>query len=491
MDIGIRSPSAARSVDSIHASALSEKGPLQQSAQSGTFSATLKDAAQNVSMEQSPGRFESDDPIEPIPASDTEKQAVIALVGDALVPAPAGHTDGTQNVQRSSLPGFESVLPLSLDGNLVETQDAGTEGQESAVFEAVSPTSTDGLSRSALQSTGVPGQSGDVSAITPRQTVSRTTEESLVWNGRVAHADLSSTPLNPPSSTSLVPSALPQDSLISDQGATSLMEHQGTSNALEVAVMMNGGGRALERPGTVIQPLMFAQEQEAEETVLNQALTVPVIGDSEGRGQDPFGADAQGTEGRAFLYAMDRGSLESVTQDDQSPFFNGQFTSARQSLLSTQGESPTVATTTAGDSLKTTQAFLGEGHPAIMTLPSGKAQIVHVELPTHDSGPLSVRISMTDQTVNAQFTTDRNDLGALLFTRQDQLQQYLAKSGLELGQFQVHIDQQGRQEALPDRQSRRNGEASEQQTASQDHKHETPNRERPNHGPARTLSLFA
>jgi flagellar hook-length control protein FliK len=114
-----------------------------------------------------------------------------------------------------------------------------------------------------------------------------------------------------------------------------------------------------------------------------------------------------------------------------------------------------------------------------------------VELPAHDSGPLTVRISMTDQMVHTQFTTDRNDLGALLLTRQDQLQHTLMKSGIELGQFQVHIDQQGKQETLPDRQSRRNGEASEQQTASQDHKHETPNRERPNHGPARTLSLFA
>lgn len=98
---------------------------------------------------------------------------------------------------------------------------------------------------------------------------------------------------------------------------------------------------------------------------------------------------------------------------------------------------------------------------------------------------------MTDQTVHTQFTTDRNDLGALLFMRQDQLQQNLAKSGLELGQFQVHIDQQGRQEALPDRQSRRNGGASEQQPASQDHNQQAQDRERPNHRSSRALSLFA
>jgi Flagellar hook-length control protein FliK len=494
MDIEIRSPSADFSGDSIHASALSEKGQRQQSAQSGTFSAALKDAGQNTSMEQSPGNSKSDDPLEPIPSSDAEKQAIIALVaGVALVSTPlvaglqtdsspeAGRAEHAQNVQGSSSPGVESVLSLSKNMSQAEIQGTGTEGQEGAVAEAVLSTSKDELSPSAPQAPIIPGQSGEVSAVTTKQTVSRTTDESLVWNGRIAHADLSSASLNQPSST------LPEDSLISDQGATSLMEAQGTSNALVLAYM--NGGRSLERPGTIIQPSMVAQEQETEETVLSQALMVPVIGDSEGRGQDPFGADAQGTEGRAFLYAMDHGVLESVTQDNQSLFFNGQLTSARQSLLSTQGESPTAAT--AGDSLRTTQAFLGEGHQAIMTLPSGKAHIVHMELPTHDFGPLTVRISMTDQTVHTHFTTDQNDLGALLLTRQDQLQQTLIKSGLELGQFQVHVDQQSKQEALPDRQPRRHGEGFEQPTTSQDHKHETPNRERPNHGPARTLSLFA
>ena len=333
MDIGIRSPSADLSGDSIHASALSEKGQLQQPAQSGTFSATLKDAAQNISMEQSPGHSESDDPIEPIPSSDAEKQAVIALVvGAALVPAPlvfdhqavsspeAGHAERAQNVQRSSLPGVESVLPQSQNVSQVEIQGAGTEGQEGAVSEAVSPTSTDGLSRSALQSPVIPGQSGEVSAMTPKQTVSQTTDESLVWNGRVAHAGLSSTPLNPPSSHSLAPSALPQDSLTSDQGATYLMEHQGARNVLE-AVYMNGGGQSLERPGTVIQPSMVAQEQEAEETtLLGQTLTVPVVGASEGRGQDPFGADAQGT-GEWTMFDSGESRAPGVGEAGQSVLF--------------------------------------------------------------------------------------------------------------------------------------------------------------------------
>ena len=503
MDIEIRTPSADRSGASLYPSAVSEKGQPQQSMQSGTFFATLKDAAQNISREKNSVPSESDDPIEPLPSSDAEKQSVIALVmGGGLVPTSLaldlqvvsspedGHVERTQNVQSSSSPGVEPALSLPQNVSQVEIQGDGTEGQAGAVSEVVLPVSADGRSRSAVPSPAVPGQSGEASSMTPKQTVSRTTGESLVGNGRVAQADLSSDSLNQPPTHSLAPSTMPQDSPISDQGTISLMEHQGARNVL-AAAYMNGGGQSLERPGTGNQPSAVIQEPEAEKTtLLGQPLMALAVGDSEGRGQDPFGADPQGREGEAFFHAMDSGALELATHDNQSSFLNSQFASARQSLLSTQGEGSPVATS-GGDSLKPTQAFLGEAHPAIMTLPSGKAQVVHVELPSHDSGSLSVRISMTDQTVHAQFTTDRNELGALLFTQQDQLQSNLAKSGLELGQFQVHVDQQGKQEALLDRQSRRNGGGFEQQPAPQDHNQQTQDRERPTHRPSRALSLFA
>jgi flagellar hook-length control protein FliK len=214
-----------------------------------------------------------------------------------------------------------------------------------------------------------------------------------------------------------------------------------------------------------------------------------VIGVSGGGEQDPFGTDAQGAGDGTFFRFGESGTPESVTRGNQSQLFNGQFTSAMQAQSLAPGEGTSVVTP-AADRLKMTQAFLSEDHSAIVTAAPGKVQSVHVELPAHDSGPLSVRISMTDQMVHAQFTTDRNDLGALLFTRQDQLQQNLAKSGLELGQFQVHIDQRSQQEPLPDRQSRRNGEAPEQQPASQDRNQQAQDRERPNHRPQRALSLF-
>jgi hypothetical protein len=211
---------------------------------------------------------------------------------------------------------------------------------------------------------------------------------------------------------------------------------------------------------------------------------------SGGGEQDAFGTDAQEAGEGTFFRFGENGAPESVTRGNQSQFFNGQFTSALQAQSSAPGEGSSVVTPGA-DRLKMTQAFLGEDHSATMTSGSGKVQSVHVELPSHDSAPLSVRISMTDQMVHTQFTTDQNDIGALLFARQEQLQQSLARSGLELGQFQVHIDQRNQQEAAPDRQSRRNGEAPEQQPASQDRNQQAQDRERPNHRSPRALSLFA
>jgi len=288
----------------------------------------------------------------------------------------------------------------------------------------------------------------------------------------------------------VLPSIPPPGSSVSGQTPVPLLEGQGEQNPLS-AVSVKEVLYSLDRPSTEVQLSAKLQEQVIEEPALTgRPVSASVIGDSEGKGQNPFEADAQGAGEGAFFDYRETGAPESVIRDNQSSLFNSQFAPARQVQSTIDGERSSGVTPPT-DQLKTAQAFLGEAPAVNVTSASGKAQTVHVELPSHDSGPLSVRIFMTDQTVHTQFTTDRNELGALLFTRQDQLQHNLAKSGLELGQFQVHVDQQGKQEAFPDRQSRRNGEALEQQTSSQGHNQEPQDQERPNHRPLRALSLFA
>jgi hypothetical protein len=167
---------------------------------------------------------------------------------------------------------------------------------------------------------------------------------------------------------------------------------------------------------------------------VSQSLAVRVIEASGGGAQGSFGDPAQGEAEGGPVQLNASGAPESAVRGTQSTLFSDLSTTARQTQSPPQGIGSSVSTTV--EQLKSAQAFLGEDHLATMTAPRGTAQTVQVELPSHEAGPMSVRISMMDQTVHTQFTTDRGDLGAILIGRQDQLQQSLAKSGLELGPFQ-------------------------------------------------------
>jgi flagellar hook-length control protein FliK len=504
MDIGVLIPSAGPSTAPQRLGLLVEGGQCTQSAEGETFSTLLKGLAQNAPDKEVPLPSESDDPTGSISSSNNGEPAIMASTKgvalatnaipedlDAASPDEAAGAESTQNAQASSPQGFE-VSPLVLQNTrVIQTHDLVPTVQDGATSsEMALPRTADLPNSRPLQPLADPGQAGEAPGKDMKQTASRTTDESPIRNGRGAPADTAPASLDRRSGDSALLSPSPPGSLISDRSPSSVMENEGTKN-VRPAVSVDGGGQSLDRPSTGTQLSTIVQEQRTEGTTLpGQSLLVSVSGASGGSEQDLSGADAQGAGEGAFLQSGQSGAPESVTRGNQPQLFSGQFTSTQQAQLSPQGGQASVATP-ASDHLKMTQTLLGDDHPATMTSVSGKAQVVHLELPPHESGPLGVRISMTDQTVHTQFTTDRSDLGALLLTRQDQLQQSLTKSGLELGQFQVHIDQQGRQEAFPDRQSRRNGEALEQQSSSQAQDQEAHNRDRPDHRPSRTLSLFA
>ncbi len=500
MDIGILIPPSDCSSASTNSNVLSEAGQLQQPAQSGTFSALLKDVAQNLSDAQLPPFANTDDPIEPAPSTETDGHATgSALSGIAVasyvamqdLPAEASPVaDKAESLEGSTEIQLQNVelTPLLPQGvTVVALPDNRTVRTEPVPVDLLKPRTTDASINSLPKPALDLDRSGETSA---RQEGARTTDGGSIRHDRSTPVALPPVPLEQPSGNATLPIKPLPGSLITDQGPAPVMEGQGAKIVLS-ATSVNVGGQSIDRTSAGVQPLAMVQEQGTQPTTLpGQSLSVPVIGVSGGGEQEPFGTDAQGAGDGTFFRFGESGTPESVTRGNLSQFINGQFTSAMQAQSSAPGEGSSVVTPVA-DRLKMTQAFLGEDHSATVTAAPGKVQSVHVELPAHDSGPLSVRISMTDQMVHTQFTTDRNDLGALLFTRQDQLQQNLAKSGLELGQFQVHIDQRSQQEPLPDRQSRRNGEAPEQQPASQDRNQQAQDRERQNHRPPRALSLFA
>jgi hypothetical protein len=500
MDIGLLISPADCSAVSTGSSAVSEKTLPLQSAQSGTFSALLKDVAQNLSDEQLPPFSNTDDPIEPVPSTEADGHPLGTALSDIAVSSyfamqdlPAAASSGADKAEslegstKIQLQNVESTPLLPQGVTIVALTDVRSMRTEPTPVDPRMPRTNDSSIDSPPQPVLDLDRSGETSA---RQEGARTTDGVPIRNDRSVPVALASVPLDQPSGNLILPTKMPPGSLMTDQGPAPVMEDQSAKTVIPAA-SVNVGGQSLERLSAGVQPSAMVQAQGTQQTTLpGQSLSVPVIGVSEGGEQDPFGADAQGAGDGTFFRFGESVPSESVTRGNQSQPFNGQFTSAVQAQSLAPGEGASVVTP-AADRLKMTQAFLSEDHSAAVTSASGKVQSVHVELPSHASGPLSVRISMTDQMVHTQFTTDRNDLGALLFARQDQLQQNLAKSGLELGQFQVHIDQRNQQESSPDRQPRRNGDAPEQQPASQDRNQQGQDRERQNHQPSRTLSLFA
>ncbi len=70
-------------------------------------------------------------------------------------------------------------------------------------------------------------------------------------------------------------------------------------------------------------------------------------------------------------------------------------------------------------------------------------QAVQVNLDPDDLGRVRVRVVLADSTVHTHVTTESADLGQFLIGRRDQLESAFHASGLDMGQFKVHIDRQG------------------------------------------------
>ncbi|NWF71512.1 MAG: flagellar hook-length control protein FliK [Nitrospirae bacterium] len=493
MNIGLLIPPVDGSSTQPSSSMVSETGQTQPPTESGAFSILLNDAVKQI-----------DDPIEPVLPTAVDGHATEAVLID-IAGVACSRLCVQQEVATPMAAKAELLLsdPTELNGQSLESMllipqgvaeaashDDGTLGDQSVSVALPQAGTADSYMSSSLQSRVDPAQVDEASAMAATPTVSRTQDEPPIRNGRGAPANFAPAPPEQPLGESTFPGTLAPVSLTSNQKPIVEMEQQRGGN-LSSATYLNGNAQSFGEPSPGNRPATTVQDQGESETVVpGQSLPVRLVGGSRGGGQDPFGGSAQGGGEGATFHSSGSETPESGIRGTQSTLFSDLSTAARHTQSLPAGIGTSVSTA-AADQLKLAQAFLGENHSATMTAPRGTAQTVQVELPSQEAGPLSVRISMMDQTVHTQFTTDRSDLGAILIGRQDQLQQNLIKSGLELGQFQVHINQEGRQEAFSDRQSRRHGGATEQQPASQGHNQEAQDGEWHNHRLLHALSLFA
>lgn len=88
---------------------------------------------------------------------------------------------------------------------------------------------------------------------------------------------------------------------------------------------------------------------------------------------------------------------------------------------------------------------------ALPAEPAGvsSVQSLRLEVERPDLGGVQVRVVLADQTVHAKVTTGQVEVRDFLVARQDQLAVGLKASGLEMGEFQVDVDPQGRGQSGP------------------------------------------
>ncbi len=231
MDIGFLIPPSDCSSNSTSSSAVSEKGQPPQPAQSGIFSALLKDVAQNLSNEPLPSFSNTDDPIVPAPSTEADDQATgavlsgIAVASFVAVPdLPAAACPVASKVE--SLEGATKIQPQSIESiplppqgaTVVALPDNRTVKTEPVPVDLPKPSTADSSIDSLPQPVLDLIRSGETPA---RQEGSRSTDEASNRKGRSAPVALPPVPLEQPSSNSTLPIKPLPGSLMTDQGICS------------------------------------------------------------------------------------------------------------------------------------------------------------------------------------------------------------------------------------------------------------------------------
>lgn len=123
---------------------------------------------------------------------------------------------------------------------------------------------------------------------------------------------------------------------------------------------------------------------------------------------------------------------------------------------------------------------------------SGGTKTVHavqVNLDQEELGRLRVRVVLADSTVHTRVTTEYADLGQFLMDRRDHLESVLQASGLDVGQFKVHIDRQGSGQSADDWMTRSFGD--EFHRPREQHEPIRPDADAPSVAEPHGLSVFA
>ena len=183
------------------------------------------------------------------------------------------------------------------------------------------------------------------------------------------------------------------------------------------------------------------QHREATSSVAQAAVAAAERMPAEGQEFNPGAGGQKKDEGLKWLSHMDLRLAESsspVPQPTTSEPVEGgtQYSSYQQGQGATPANIRPAPTSSVPVPPQTNQLS-----PDPEPTPVPRTQAVQFDMSPADFGQLRVRVVLSDHTIHTHMSTDRAELGQMLTGQQEQLSTQLSTAGLDLGRFQVHVDQ--------------------------------------------------
>lgn len=239
------------------------------------------------------------------------------------------------------------------------------------------------------------------------------------------------------------------------------------------------------------EPSLHQRNMQTESPTAQTAAAVSAQAQGEGQGFQNATDGQKKDEGLKWLSRVDLQSAEVSPRQSQQPEGKA-LDSGPQNLSIALGQGGTPSTSKSASAPAAPPASqVSRLSPEPETAPVPGSHSVQFDLAPSDFGQLRVRVVLSDQTIHTHMSTDRAELGQMLTNQQDQLSTQLSSAGLDLGRFQVQVDQGRTGQSGQEWQSQAQGGRSQEQRESrqQDQQEESP-------GPAKAtrtgaLSLFA
>jgi hypothetical protein len=272
------------------------------------------------------------------------------------------------------------------------------------------------------------------------------------------------------------------------QPVTPVMTQQTRQNG-EMVVSQPDRSPVQQTPGKS-EPSLHQKNMQAESSEPQTATAFSSRTLTEGQGFNTESDGQRKDDGLKWFSHVDVQSAEVSSRTPQQSVAESPD-SGPQSLSYQQGQGgtpPNIKTAPAPAVPSSSQANRLSPDPETAPLPLTHA--VQFDLAPADFGQLRVRLVLSDHTVHTHLSTDRAELGQMLTSQQEQLGTQLSAAGLDLGRFQVQVDQGRTNHSGQEWQSQSQGGTSQQQRDSRQQEH-SPEAPVPSQKRTGVLSLFA